>query len=85
VAKQSNKPSQAKKPTKTIKETGDTAFSASDEEKIELALKRCTAHLKRLDTSVAREVTRRLPDYYLRNGIKSANPRPFLAALSEKK
>ncbi len=37
---------------------------------VETALKRCTAHLKHLDTTVALEVIARLRDYYLKHGLK---------------
>jgi len=37
---------------------------------VETALKRCTAHLKHLDTKVALEVIAQLKDYYLKHGLK---------------
>lgn len=54
------------KAAKTPAAEGETDQAAD----IETALKRCTAHLKHLDTKVALQVIARLKDYYLKHGIK---------------
>ncbi len=43
---------------------------AAGADAVSTALKRCTAHLKHLDTKVALEVIAQLKDYYLKHGLK---------------
>jgi predicted GNAT family N-acyltransferase len=59
------KPKAAKKPP------------AAGAEVVETALKRCTAHLKHLDTKVALEVIAQLKEYYLKHGLKVPNGSGF--------
>lgn len=67
------KPATPKKGTPVKAKAAKTPAAEPEAEQmtaVETALKRCTAHLKHLDTKVALQVIARLKDYYLKHGVK---------------
>ena len=78
MAKAPQKPTPTEKSSDNSKQTRlekeQEEVYAAHKDEIDLVLKQCTAHLKKLTPEVAREVIRRLEKYYLKHGIPTPKP-----------